>query len=60
MNSVMVVMMIWVGAAHGGPTTIQGFETIRACEAAAQIVLERYPYPAYRFAKHTCMELPVR
>ena len=53
-------MMIWVGAAHGGPTTIQGFETIRACEAAAQIVLERYPYPAYRFAKHTCMELPVR
>jgi hypothetical protein len=60
MNSVMVVMMIWVGSAHGGPAMIQGFETIRACEAAAQIVLERYPYVNYRFAKHTCVELPVR
>ncbi len=61
MNSVIVVMMIWVGAANGGPTTIQGFETIRACEAAAQIGLARHPYGAWRReVRHLCVELPVR
>ena len=60
MNSVMVVMMIWVGSSHGGPAMIQGFETIRACEAAAQIVLARQYGAWRREVSHLCVELPVR
>lgn len=61
MTNVMIVMMLWMGSSHGGPATIQGFETMRACESAAQIVLDRQPSPNARsWIKHVCMELPVR
>jgi hypothetical protein len=61
MNSVIVVMMIWVGSSHGGPAMIQGFETIRACEAAARILYERQTFDSYRrMDRHMCMELPVK
>jgi hypothetical protein len=61
MTNVMIVMMLWMGATNGGPTTIQGFETMQACEAAAQIVIARQPSPMpSSWIKHVCMELPVR
>lgn len=61
MTQVMIVMMIWMGATTGGPTTIQGFENLAACEAAAVIMRDRQPSPMHRaWIKHACMELPVR
>jgi hypothetical protein len=61
MNNVMIVMLLWMGATNGGPATIQGFETMAACEAAAQIVIARQPSGMNRsWIKHVCMELPVR
>ena len=60
-SNVMVVMMIWMGATTGGPTTIQGFETIRACEAAALIVRANQPSRMNdSYVRIACMELPVR
>ena len=61
MTNVMIVMMLWMGDTNGGPTTIRGFETLHACEAAAQIVIDRQPTGINRrWIRHVCMELPVR
>jgi hypothetical protein len=60
-SSVMVVMMIWIGGHSGGPTTIQGFETIRACEAAALVMRANQPTRMHdSYVRHACMELPIR
>ncbi len=60
-SNVMVVMMVWMGTTSGGPTAIQGFETVQACEAAAWIVRDRQPSGMHRaWIRHACMELPVR
>lgn len=60
-SNVMVVMMIWMSATNGGPTTIRGFETLAACEAAALIMRDRQPSGMHRgWIRHACMELPVR
>lgn len=39
----MIVMLIWVGVSgHGGPATIQGFESVAACEAARPVVAQGF------------------
>lgn len=59
MTKFMIVMLIWAGDGRGGPTTIQGFETIVACEAAVQIVQNRMPSAWQGHFRQVCVELPV-
>lgn len=46
MTATMIVMLIWIGPVHGGAATIQGFNTMGACEVAKSKVVEFYgPIP---------------
>lgn len=35
----IIVMLIWVGTTNGGPATIQGFQSLAACERAIPVVM---------------------
>lgn len=37
----LIVMLIWAGNLNGGPTTIQGFASLEACQTAEITVQER-------------------
>lgn len=61
MTKLLIVMMIWGGSAHGGPTTIQGFETMAACEASIQTVrsqMARLAGVHVSWTNAICVQLP--
>ena len=37
----IVAMIIMVGGGHGGPTTIQGFQSLASCQAAIPAVVQQ-------------------
>lgn len=53
----MIVMLIWVGGGYGGPATIQGFSTMKACEDAIPKVTHFYNSPFFPNAKEACIKL---
>lgn len=60
----MILMLIWIGPAQGGPAVINGFQTIEACETAQSIVREQYlAVSGYRYdaaVQTKCVELRTR
>lgn len=36
------VMLLWLGGWQGGPATIQGFQSLQACQNAIPAVMETY------------------
>lgn len=60
MTKFLIVMMIWGGSVRGGPTTIQGFETMAACEASIQIIraqMARIAGVHVSWTNATCVQL---
>lgn len=54
-------MLIWIGTHHGGPATIQGFESLAACEAAKAIVGQGIRKGLYSSSNYYhCVELDRR
>lgn len=55
----LLVMLIWIGGYHGGGATVQGFQSLDACEAARPVVTaEFYKMQAtFNDPKTVCVEL---
>lgn len=34
----IIVMLLWIGFANGGPTTIQGFDSLESCKSQIEEV----------------------
>jgi hypothetical protein len=53
----LIVMLIWVGASHGGPTTIQGFTSLQACKDNIPKVVDNYSKLINIKAVAACVQL---
>lgn len=59
----IIVMLIIIGTAHGGPTTIQGFESLSSCKNQISIVSKAYEcresdeWVAKKSCEFKCLEL---
>jgi hypothetical protein len=41
-TTALIVMLILAGGGYGGPATIQGFDSLQACEASKKTVFDFY------------------
>ncbi len=60
MQTAIVVMMIWVGGHNGGATTIPGFHSLQACQAAIEHVIQQAATVAPIRTRGVCIEVSAK
>jgi hypothetical protein len=54
----IIAMLIWIGSGHGGPTTVQGFNSLQSCNDQKEIVIKKVENELKSFgALGYCIEL---